>query len=100
MVDYVRGTYLLLCGKYGKQVKDIIANAYTDARAGNFLLPPPPSSMYLGKYLGFKKFSEGVRMANVIQGKILDPYNIYCPIVDTYEQDIDFHDEDFTWIKK
>jgi len=100
MIDYVRGTYLLLCGKYSKQVKDVIANAYIDIKASDLLLPPPPSSMHLSKYLSFKKFSESIRVANLVQGKVIDPYNVYCPIVDVYEPDIDFHDEDFTWIKK
>lgn len=100
MVDYVKGTYLLMCGKYTKQVKNIIANAYTDVRNDNSLLPPPPSSMHLSKYFNFKKFFDNIKMASVVQGKVLDPYNIYCPITDIDEIDIDFHDEDFSWIKK
>jgi hypothetical protein len=100
MINYVRGTYLLLCGKHSKQVKDIVESAYMDAKTGGFLLPPPPSSMCLRNYFNFRKFYDRVKIANVVQGKVLDPYNVYCSIIDIYKPDIDFHDEDFTWNKK
>lgn len=100
MAEYVKNTYLLLCGKNAKKASDTIANAYSELDWWYDLESPPPRIMGLDSYFKSNKLSERIIAVQLVQRKILDPYNVYFPIKKTcIESDVDFNDSDFTWIK-
>ena len=96
MPEHIKGTYLFMCGSFKEYACADLKKRYCGLKENTII---PPANLYL--YFNFKRLTDRIKMFNLITDKILDPYNVYHPIVKKDQMDdIDFHDEDFTWIKK
>jgi hypothetical protein len=98
MAEHVRGTYLLLCGKSAKDAAEALERAYSDFKDESGV---PYAAGIFYRYFNFDRLFDKIKMANIVQKEILDPYNVYYPImpVENFVDSIDFDDSDFTWIK-
>ena len=91
MIDHIRDTYLLFCGQGNREVKEYLYMKYYDKRKNL------PSIHFHLK----GRLSDKLSRINRVIKRVFDPYNIYEPVKEESDINIDFtNDEINSVIKK